>query len=144
MQHAGSMCRAEGTRHLDPDRGDVGPGQRALVAEAVGQRARVEVLHGQPGPALDGRTRVVDGDDVRVPRQASHGTTLVLEALTGPIVDVVHGQDLEGHHALEAPVLSAVHDTEPALRQTNQIGVTLDRGGCVHGVPLPPDGDAPP
>ncbi len=134
VQGAGGVGCAERAAHLDAGGHGRPPIERRPVGQgSIGQRALLEVLHGQPQVAGFGDARVVDGDDVRVPRQLAHGPALALEAVAGALVGVGQVQHLQRHGAVEAVLVGPVDAGEATPADLDQVSVARHLRERRHG-----------
>ena len=120
VQDPRAMRLFERRPRLVQDVGHPGHGELCVVAQHVGERAAVEVLHHEVRHASALGLRVAEvGDihDVRVTQPAA-GAGLALEAgeEVGPVGQVGHDH-LEGHRAIGAEVHGPEHRSHPAAAE---------------------------
>ncbi|GAA1558000.1 hypothetical protein GCM10009678_46220 [Actinomadura kijaniata] len=115
VQHVGLVRGGQRARHLDADPQHLGDRQRALPLQAVGERAVLEVLHRDVGAAGPGGPGVQHRHDVGMARQPAGDLAFALEAAQGGVVHGADRQHLQRHHAVQAFLVRAVDDAEPAL-----------------------------
>ena len=121
VQDPGPVGRLEGARHLHPDVGHLGPRDRAPGPQAVTQRPGGLVAHDQVRQALGGLPRPVDGDDVRVLGQGADGLELLFEAVSEPLVDPGHGDDLDRHVPGEGRLATPVDHGHAAAADLGEV-----------------------
>ncbi len=126
VHSTGGVDGAEGPGGLHGDVDGIGPAHTPVTADAVSERPVFEELHDQVRAAVRGEPGVVDGDDVGMPRQVTHGLALDLEPAPGPLIEVLRLQHLQRDAALEPGLGGSVDDGESALTDLDEVSVALD------------------